>query len=110
MSGKESRRTSKPKLVVEQKWLITGIPDPEKDWYGPYDTRAEATDDKQGLDRFYKDNPEAVAAPQTDHLQELVLQTRQAISHLTPENVDWFRQRMEYVLHYLERRENLPEN
>lgn len=38
----------------DEGWWVTGLPhgDPPM---GPYDTKAEATEDKQGVERFYQE-------------------------------------------------------
>jgi hypothetical protein len=41
-------------------WWILGLPcstPDDTDRCGPYDTKAEAVDDRRGLERFYRDNP-----------------------------------------------------
>lgn len=91
-------------------WVITGLPG-RLHWCGPYENRSDALSDKQGLARFLKDNPVAKEKrSRKNYLQELILQTREALSHLTSENVDWFKMRMEFILYYTERQEDLPES
>jgi hypothetical protein len=47
-------------------WWITDLPDNEPD-VGPYDTKAEAEDDRRGLERFFKyaDRPGFVTCDNT---------------------------------------------
>lgn len=42
----------------EDGWWITGLPDPSCPESGPYDRKADADDDRRGLERFYVANPE----------------------------------------------------
>jgi hypothetical protein len=35
-------------------WWIVHVPDMDEEGAGPYDTKADATDDMRGLERFYK--------------------------------------------------------
>jgi hypothetical protein len=96
------------------KWVITGLPGPDVKWAGPYGTRAEALDDKRGLEAFYEDNPDMASPSRTssrkDYLKSLVSDTRDAMKQLTPDTVEWFKQRREYLLYYADRQEDLPEN
>jgi hypothetical protein len=102
------------KLKRSGKWVIVGLPGPDVKWAGPYDRRDEALDDKRGLERFYEDNPDMTPPKRTssrkDYLKQLISDTRSALKELTPDTVEWFKQRMEYLLYYAERKEDLPEN
>jgi hypothetical protein len=95
-------------------WVIVGLPGPDIKWAGPYKERGEALDDKRGLERFFEDNPDMAKPSSTssrkEYLQQLITNTRNAIDLLTPDTIDWFKQRMEYLLYYAEREEDLPEN
>jgi hypothetical protein len=98
-------------------WVITGLPGPDIKWAGPYKVRAEALDDKRGMERFFEDYPEMAKTekkPRTssrkDYLKQLISDTRSALEQLTPDTVDWFKKRMAYLLYYAERKEDLPEN
>jgi hypothetical protein len=49
-----------PKMTVEQiggKWSIMGVPEIDGGC-GPYDTKAQATEDMRGMARFYRHHDE----------------------------------------------------
>ena len=95
--------------------MITGIPNSHRKWAGPYADHKEAKSDKDGLQKFFDNNPDLAVMDEPpaplvrpgSTLDRLIEETRAAMSHLRPDTVDWFNDRMNYLLHLAEQL-NIP--
>lgn len=96
------------RLRRSKKWVLLGIPDFRRRWYGPYETKQEAEEDQTGLQDFYARHPEMIR-DDAKLLQNLIEKTREAMEHLRPETVEWFKTRMAWLLYCIENGEEITE-
>jgi hypothetical protein len=95
------------RLKRSRLWVIIGLPSRHRKWAGPYDDHDEAKSDRNGMQEFFDDNPDLAVMDEPpvplvrpgSTLDRLMEETRAAMAHLRPDSIEWFEQRMEYLLH-----------
>ena len=109
------RRTSLTKGIrVAQlkrckRWVVLGIPCRDWRWARPYDTKEDAEDDCRAIAGYFRREPRGGDVTSTAALDRLVADLHTGIEHLTSDSVDWFKERVAYLIHCAEHRQDYSE-